>query len=913
MMRTVVSVFVTVITTITTTEAFRIPVTTRRHYYQQQALLSRPITTTTTTTIASRHHQHHHYIVDKWSLLLSSSTTQEEEEENETTTTTTVSKQQQQQPRRSKQQQQPFDLNTALFCGGLAFDAYVEPPQNSSRWEKGSKGMNVAFVSSSFTKQLYQGMVEVTPIRVTGLPDEEDDNIAESMLTGGGVDASLLVAAVEGQWKEDLELLQQEYHEGIMDLTGAAHVGRSSTAWSNVNEKQSKNAKKKTGTALPYHVKKSWGKDASAVWPEGDDSEPFYLYVQDPARVQLLFTLFDDDVIGEGSALGSTYTALSKVLPQSSQSQQVLVDRLKQEIVTKLQKGEIVADAMDEEIQKAVMASVPVWEGELKLTSKPRIKNKNNQITMGVAAGAMIAGPAGAAVGALIGNFYEGQIKGRIQLRLRYLPIPSSSGNRKGTLYQAKGGMPGIDWGDLYNKYLLSSSSSNTNTNNEDQQQVEEEQEQESSKTSSSTTTSSSLINYGRDLEFCFVINHDVTGGCCAVYRDLDQKLIVVSFRGTCEAVDLLTDASIVQEPWVEGTEETKDKQNDENTKLVPKVHVGFRKSLNSISRRLKELVLATVQPGDKLEDYDLLVTGHSLGGALATLFVADIGEYGMDAGRALPQTQQSDDWWKALANTFSRKDNNNNNSKPDAPPRPKSLRLYNFGSPRVGNAEFSRLFDTLLEKGRVDQAYRLVNDQDVVARAPRTMVTLSVDYDHCGSTVLVGEVDNNSNYSKLWIEGESDDTACPVRDYENRFFSPTSEGTLLGDLLSIATTTTSADDDDNNNDESSSEKKKKSSSKNNTNNTFDLGNLASKVSQRLSKVSVSDVASVIGIDKNFSEREMKMIQSFVKGDALAHHLEDSYYAAMGRASGFRAIVGETVVVEEEEDSSTTTTTTTMG
>jgi hypothetical protein len=30
-----------------------------------------------------------------------------------------------------------FDLETALFCGGLAFDAYTEPPANSSRWERG--------------------------------------------------------------------------------------------------------------------------------------------------------------------------------------------------------------------------------------------------------------------------------------------------------------------------------------------------------------------------------------------------------------------------------------------------------------------------------------------------------------------------------------------------------------------------------------------------------------------------------------------------------------------------------------------------------------------------------------------------------------------------------------------------------
>ena len=30
-----------------------------------------------------------------------------------------------------------FDVNVALFCAGLAFDAYAKPPANSSRWERG--------------------------------------------------------------------------------------------------------------------------------------------------------------------------------------------------------------------------------------------------------------------------------------------------------------------------------------------------------------------------------------------------------------------------------------------------------------------------------------------------------------------------------------------------------------------------------------------------------------------------------------------------------------------------------------------------------------------------------------------------------------------------------------------------------
>jgi hypothetical protein len=30
-----------------------------------------------------------------------------------------------------------FDIDTAVFCAGLAFDSYVEPSSNSSRWERG--------------------------------------------------------------------------------------------------------------------------------------------------------------------------------------------------------------------------------------------------------------------------------------------------------------------------------------------------------------------------------------------------------------------------------------------------------------------------------------------------------------------------------------------------------------------------------------------------------------------------------------------------------------------------------------------------------------------------------------------------------------------------------------------------------
>jgi hypothetical protein len=730
-----------------------------------------------------------------------------------------------------------FDTDAALFCAGLAFDAYLEPPANSSRWERGSKGMNVAFSSPAFTKNLYKGMVEVTPIKCTGLPDE-DDNI-QAALTGGGADAKILVAAVEGQWEDDIELLKQGYHEGILDLTGAAHVGKSSTAWSNINMKKSDAAKKKTGKALPYHIPKSWGKDAEAVWPE---DEPFYIYVQDPENCQLLFTLFDDDVIGDGSALGSTFTSLAEVLPQVKLSEQEMINKLKTDVLKRIQSGEISPDQIDEEISKAVSRNIKeAWEGELKLTSKPRIKNKNGQMTMGAAAGAMVAGPVGAAVGAALGSLYEGQIKGRISVRLRYLPISQAS--MAGKRYDVLGGMPGINWGQLYEKHLA--------------RRLGQEKEIENARIS------------GNDLEQCFCINHDITGGACTVFRSLEKKLIVVSFRGTCEVVDLITDTSIAQTPWVEG--------EDPEEEGVSKVHVGFHKSMNSISRRLKELVLATVPAGEQMADYDMLVTGHSLGGALATLFVTDIGEFGIDAGRGVPQTEASDDWWKAITSRFTGKEGIA--EPPKAPPRPKSLRLYNFGSPRVGNKAFTKRFDKVMSDGFIDQAYRIVNDEDIVARVPRSMMTLKVDYDHCGKTVLVEEpTEGNAQKRILWVEGESDDSACPVRDYENRMSNPTSQGTLIGDLMSL----TKGDGGDG--DSLEAEKS-----------LNQLGSLASKFQERLSKVNFSDVASVIGIDKNFTDREIKMIQSLVKGDSLGNHMEDSYYAAMGRAVGFWAAVGEEI------------------
>mmetsp|Transcript_9846 Transcript_9846/g.25307 ORF Transcript_9846/g.25307 Transcript_9846/m.25307 type:complete len:92 (+) Transcript_9846:785-1060(+) len=57
---------------------------------------------------------------------------------------------------------------------------------------------------------------------------------------------------------------------------------------------------------------------------------------------------------------------------------------------------------------------------------------------------------------------------------------------------------------------------------------------------------------------------------------------------------------------------------------------------------------------------------------------------------------------------------------------------LYTYGAPRVGNSEFAEFFEMLFA-GR--EAYRIVNNKDVVARYPRSGKAAGavLDYEHVG------------------------------------------------------------------------------------------------------------------------------------------------------------------------------------
>lgn len=131
-----------------------------------------------------------------------------------------------------------------------------------------------------------------------------------------------------------------------------------------------------------------------------------------------------------------------------------------------------------------------------------------------------------------------------------------------------------------------------------------------------------------------------------------------------------------------------------------PLVHFGFLRSYGAVRERvLAELAHHTRghAPG-----WTVICTGHSLGGALATLAAADL--------RA---------------------------RHPDGA----AVSLVTFGQPKVGNAALSRTLN-----GLCADAFRVVNDADAVARSP------AGDYYHGGRGVRL------DGHGGLWVEGQDSD-----------------------------------------------------------------------------------------------------------------------------------------------------------
>lgn len=167
---------------------------------------------------------------------------------------------------------------------------------------------------------------------------------------------------------------------------------------------------------------------------------------------------------------------------------------------------------------------------------------------------------------------------------------------------------------------------------------------------------------FSKGCNFCSLIVSD---------KDMSEPFAVLVFRGTSGFEGWFSNLNALQSPWSEGG----------------MVHTGFR---NDFSKLWEDI-------GSALSERNLPVfyTGHSLGGAFATLAASK--------------------------------------RKPDA--------VYTFGSPRVGDAVFA-------ESVKDIPIYRIVNNRDIVATVPPSVIPF--DFCHTGELRLLVSGNEQNKQSRI-------------------------------------------------------------------------------------------------------------------------------------------------------------------
>ncbi len=147
-----------------------------------------------------------------------------------------------------------------------------------------------------------------------------------------------------------------------------------------------------------------------------------------------------------------------------------------------------------------------------------------------------------------------------------------------------------------------------------------------------------------------------------AILHQPENHALYLVFRGTEKGLDWVNNFQFRQQIYPYGDETATD----------VRFHRGFMSAYFAVRDRVLEAMAAYPECG-------LTVTGHSLGGAIATIAALDI-QYNITS-----RTGQS-------------------------------IQLYTFGAPRVGNTALVNSF-----KKRVPHSYRFVYGWDVVTRVPRS------------------------------------------------------------------------------------------------------------------------------------------------------------------------------------------------
>lgn len=204
------------------------------------------------------------------------------------------------------------------------------------------------------------------------------------------------------------------------------------------------------------------------------------------------------------------------------------------------------------------------------------------------------------------------------------------------------------------------------------------------------------LLSYnGKKMSGQKIIHGSYGRGFCRLFWN--DETLVIAFRGTRESVDWKISNLKMFPVGLKNC----------NTNSKIRVHRGFQKTLYYIDKTTKlssiDALLKHINDLNLIEDRKIVITGHSLGGALATLFSVKI--------RALMPI--------VIENQLEE--------------------IVLFGSPAVGLKKFKTFYNELNKK-----TIRLINGSDVVPFTPPLF------YHHVGIEIWIRK--NNIKENISWI-----------------------------------------------------------------------------------------------------------------------------------------------------------------
>jgi predicted lipase len=174
------------------------------------------------------------------------------------------------------------------------------------------------------------------------------------------------------------------------------------------------------------------------------------------------------------------------------------------------------------------------------------------------------------------------------------------------------------------------------------------------------------------------------------LYTLLTDDSIIFAIRGTESLSDVKTDINFFKDPFQDIIYSNNiDAKKYKNIR----VHQGFLKQFNSIKYSIIATIYGQLWKHNK-NISKVICIGHSLGGGLATLAAAHI---------------------KSLF------------------PSEFKVECYTYGSPRVGNKQFSIFFND-----KIDLSVRCVNGCDIITKIPK------INYYHIKGEYKIGNITQN-------------------------------------------------------------------------------------------------------------------------------------------------------------------------